>query len=90
MSQADIKSAVVAALETVAPETDPAAIDEATSLRDALDLDSMDFLNFLVALHASLGVSVPEAEYSRMRTMRDAVAYLSERLAAPGVAPRPR
>ena len=51
MNRAQIREAVVAALKSVPPETDPASLDDAAPIRDSLDLDSMDFLNALVALH---------------------------------------
>ena len=49
-------------------------------LRDQVDLDSMDFLNFLVRLHEKLGVDVPEADYAKLVTLDDFVAYLGARL----------
>jgi len=45
-------------------------------LRDAIDLDSMDFLNFVIALHERTGVDIPEADYPRLRTLDGAIAYL--------------
>ena len=52
----------------------------AADLRDALDLDSMDFLNFVIALHGSLGVDVPEGDYVKLATLNGAVDYLAGRL----------
>jgi acyl carrier protein len=82
MSEHAIRHAVVEALRSVAPESDPASLDDAARLRDELDLDSMDFLNFVIALHATLGVDVPEADYPKVQTMGGAVAYLAAKLAA--------
>jgi acyl carrier protein len=45
-------------------------------LRGALDLDSMDFVNFVVGLHERTGIDIPEADYPRLRTMDGAIAYL--------------
>jgi len=83
MNQTEIKSAVVAALKSVAPESDPASISEAAPLRDTLDLDSMDFLNFVIALHAALQVDIPEADYGKVRTLNDAVSYIERKLGTP-------
>jgi hypothetical protein len=40
----------------------------------------MDFLNFVIALHASPNVDVPEADYSKLATLNGAVDYLANRL----------
>ena len=63
-------------------EIDPASIEPATSFRDQLDLDSMNFLTFVVALHERLGVDVPEADYPRLSTLDSAVTYLASKLGA--------
>lgn len=77
MTTDDIRQAIVEALTKIAPEIDPAAIQPAVNFRDQLDLDSMDFLNFVLALHVRLGVEIPEADYPRLSTLEGAVAYLT-------------
>ncbi len=72
-----IKKTVVEALLRIAPEMNPGSLDPQTSLRDQLDLDSMDFFNFIVALHDRLGVDIPEVDYPRLATLDGAVAYLA-------------
>ena len=85
-----IKAVVVDALRRIAPETDPDRIDARAPLRDQLDLDSMDFLNFVLALHGRLGVDIPEADYPRLSTLEGAVDYLASKSTAaqnPAVTP---
>lgn len=78
-----VRGAVLAALSEVAPEADPSSIDARAPFRDQLDLDSMDFLNFVLALHRMLGVDVPERDYPKLATLESAVEYLSGRPARP-------
>jgi acyl carrier protein len=80
MTRAEVKQAVLDALVSVVPEASPAQIDPAAPLREQLDIDSMDFINFVVALDDALGVDVPESEYGRLRTLDDCVDYLTPRL----------
>ena len=80
MTPADTRSAVLAALARIAPEIDPAALRGDVALRDQVDLDSMDFLNFVIELHKDLRVDVPESDYPRLATLDSAVAYLDTRL----------
>jgi acyl carrier protein len=76
----EIRTAVLRALGDVAPEADLSRLDPRASFRDQLDLDSMDVLNFVTALHAALGVDVPEAEYPKLATLDGAVEYLAARV----------
>ena len=79
MTREDLRQQILAALTSVAPEVDSAALDSAVPLRNQVDLDSMDFLRFLVELHARVGVDVPETDYPTLTSL-DAIAdYLSAR-----------
>ncbi|QBJ96930.1 acyl carrier protein [Rhodococcus sp. ABRD24] len=79
-AQADkIREIVVEALGTVAPEVDSELLVPDQPLRDQVDLDSMDWLNFLVGLRAALGVDVPESDYPRLVTLDDLVSYLQDK-----------
>jgi acyl carrier protein len=76
MTDAEAKAAIYDILSGIAPEADPAAVGGDEDLREALDLDSMDFMNFVVALHERTGIDIPEADYLRLRTLEGAIAYL--------------
>lgn len=75
----DLRTAVVGALKRVAPETDPAHIPPRAPLRDELDIDSMDFLRFLLLLKESTGIEVPESDADSLSTIDGAVDYLAGR-----------
>jgi acyl carrier protein len=64
-------------LRTIAPEVDLADADPHASLRDELDLDSMDFLNLVTALHNETGIDVPERDYPQLSTIDGFVAYVA-------------
>jgi len=82
MTDVEIRAAVIEELGNIAPETDAATIDPDDDLREALDIDSLDFLNFLAALHKRLGVNVPESDYVKLLTVNGAAAYLAKAVAA--------
>jgi acyl carrier protein len=67
-------------LGEVAPEADLALLRPDTPLRDQLDIDSMDFLNFIIGLDRSLGVAVPESDYGHLASLQGCVDYLAEKL----------
>ena len=80
MTQSDIRAVVREELGNIAPEMDLATISPAADLREALDIDSMDFLNFIAAIHHRLGVDVPELDYPKLITLDGAVKYLEAKL----------
>lgn len=64
-----IRQAIIDAVLQIAPEADFARVDAKRSLRQQLDIDSFDFLNLLIDLHARLGVEIPEADYAKVDTL---------------------
>jgi acyl carrier protein len=82
MTRDEIRQAIIQALTSVAPEIDPNTLQGNTALRQEVDLDSMDFLNFVIALHGSVGVDIPETDYTKLGTIEDAVQYLESRVSA--------
>ena len=76
MTEAEIRQVVREALSNVAPEVDLDAIDPAKDLRDQIDIDSVDFLNFVIGLHKELGVEIPDADVSKLTTLNGCAAYL--------------
>ena len=82
MNREQIQAELLAAIGEIAPETDLAAIDPTRLLRQQVDLDSADWLNFLVAVHERIGVDIPDAEAARLRTLQQLVDYCATRPAA--------
>jgi acyl carrier protein len=70
------------ALLGVAPDVDAAALDPARPFRDQFDFDSMDYLNFVTALHRRFGVDIPETDYTKLASLNGCVAYLELAIAA--------
>ena len=73
------RAAVLRVLGEIAPEADLSSLKPDVAFREQLDLDSMDVLNFVVGLHAALGVEIPEADYPRLATLDACVEYLASR-----------
>lgn len=80
MNDADIREVLIEELGKIAPEVDLASIDAGADLREALDIDSIDFLNFVTALTHRLGIEIPEIDYAKLVTLDRAGAYLAAKL----------
>ena len=78
MTETEIQQVLFDAVRKIAPEADLRQLQPGENLREALDIDSFDFLNLLIGLREKLGVEIPEADYGRLTTMSDIVRYLSK------------
>ncbi len=73
----DVKGTVLRILGRIAPEADLQSLKPDVSFRDQLDIDSMDFLNFVIALHDTFTVEIPEADYPKYTTLNGCIAQLT-------------
>ena len=80
MTETDLWKLAKEELNNIAPEVDLATVDPAADLREAIDIDSMDFLNLVTALHHRTGIEIPELDYPKLITLSGMVAYLEARL----------
>jgi acyl carrier protein len=80
ISEGQIRAAILGGLSKIAPEADLDTLGPHEKVRDALDIDSFDFLNFLIGLHEELGVEIPEADYGQLTTLAEMIRYLMARV----------
>jgi len=80
MNDAEIRALILQLISDIAPEADTASADDGQDMREAFDLDSMDFLNLLAAIHEKLKVNIPERDYDKVFVLGEAVAYVREAL----------
>ncbi len=80
MSNIDVEMVLREELANIAPEIDLQTIDKTADLREALDIDSMDFLNVVTAIHRRLGINIPEVDYPKLVTLDGAIHYLKAKL----------
>jgi acyl carrier protein len=79
VSKDEIRSTLLSLLSRIAPEADLTSLRGDMPLRTQLDIDSIDFLNFVIEVHKTLGVDVPESDYSALSSLDGAIAYLEPR-----------
>lgn len=82
MNPQEVTAVVLATLKSIAPELEESELIADRPLRNQVDLDSMDWLNFLIGLHTALQIEIPETDYSRLVTLNDLVGYLTKRCPA--------
>ncbi len=79
MNADEITAIVRNVFATFAPEADIESLDPDAPVQEALDLDSMDFLNAMIAIHDRTGVDIPEADYGQVTSLAAIVRYVSAR-----------
>lgn len=77
MNETEARGAVSEALARIAPEVDLLDVRGSDRLRDSLDLDSLDFLALVDALHDRTGIDIPEKDYPLVETLDGLLAYLT-------------
>jgi acyl carrier protein len=83
MNPDEIRGVVLRTLGTIAPEADLVHLKPDVSIREQLDIDSMDFLNFVIGLHKALHVEIPETDYPKLATVQGCVEHLAALHAVP-------
>ena len=81
MNDAQLKEVILTALKQIAPDNYVDALKPDDNLRTMLDLDSFDYLNFLISLNSNLGVDIPEKDYGKLDTLAKIINYLSVHIA---------
>ena len=88
MNRTDLRAMIVEEIGNIAPEVEAVTLGDGEDLRNALDLDSMDIFNLVVALSLRLGIDIPDADAGQLVTLGGGAAYLERRLAgAPPTGP---
>jgi acyl carrier protein len=80
MNENEVRQTALSVLASIAPEIADVTLRNDRPLRRQVDLDSMDWLNFLLGLHERLGVDIPEADYARLTTLDEIAKYLLAKL----------
>ena len=79
MNEAEIKAMVLEVLTDVAPNIDGASLDPETPFHDQVDFDSLDFLNFVIALGERSGTEISETDYPKLASLQGCIGYFTAR-----------
>lgn len=82
MTREQARELIFDVLADIAPEVDRNAVDDQVDLTEQLDLDSMDYLTWMIGLSEKTGVDIPQRDVSRFLTVEGAVSYLVEHAVA--------
>lgn len=79
MTNDEIKIILFELLKRIAPDTEPSQLKPEDNIRETLNIDSFDSLQFVVALSEKLGIEIPEQDYGEIKTLKTLVAYIQNK-----------
>lgn len=80
MTREKIRANTLAVLLEIAPEVEPEKLDAKISFRDQFEIDSIDYLNFILALEKKLGIKIPEVDYPKLSSLDGCLSYLESKI----------
>lgn len=84
MSEEELIQDILETLAQAAPGSDVSSIDPTISFRDQIEIDSIDFMNFVLLLEKRLSLKVPEIDYPKLSSLNGCLSYFKS-----GRAPTP-
>ena len=79
MNEEEIKEIVFQLLKKIAPDTEPSTLKSDENIRETLNIDSFDSLQFIVALNKKSGIEIPEEDYGKIATLKALTAYIKNK-----------
>lgn len=79
MNEEEIKEIVFQLLKKIAPDTEPSTLKPNENIRETLNIDSFDSLQFIVALNEKTGIEIPEEDYGKITTLQALKAYIKNK-----------
>jgi acyl carrier protein len=79
MNEEEIKEIVFQLLKKIAPDTEPSTLKPDENIRETLNIDSFDSLQFIVALNKKTGIEIPEEDYGKIATLQALTTYIKNK-----------
>lgn len=76
MTEDELKKNIYQLLKNIAPDTEPSELSPNENIREALGIDSFDFLQFIVSLDEKLNFEIPEQDYGKITSLTSLISYL--------------
>lgn len=83
MKEDEIKTIIFQLLKNIAPDTEPSTLKPEENIRETLNIDSFDSLQFIIALDEKLGIEIPEQDYGKISNLKDLLLYVNKKIKSP-------
>ncbi len=79
MNDIEMKQQLFRLLKNIAPDTEPENLNPGDNIRQALSIDSFDYLQFIVGVDEKFGIQTPEEDYGKISTLHDLMLYIEKK-----------
>ena len=79
MTEEERKKIILDLLKQIAPDTEPGTLKPDDNIRTTLEIDSFDYLQFIVAIDEKFGIDTPEEDYGKIQTVQALIDYLRQK-----------
>ena len=76
MDEKTLSDLIIDSLTKAAPDIDRNLLDPGMNFRDQFEIDSVDFLGFVLDLEKQLKIRIPEVDYPKLSSMKGCLAHL--------------
>jgi acyl carrier protein len=83
MKEEEIKTVIFQLLKNIAPDTEPSTLQPNENIRETLNIDSFDSLQFVIALNEKLGIEIPEEDYGKITNLKELLLYINKKMKSP-------
>ncbi len=83
MKEEEIKTVIFQLLKNIAPDTEPSTLQPNENIRETLNIDSFDSLQFVIALNEKLGIEIPEEDYGKITHLKELLLYINKKMKSP-------
>lgn len=80
MNESEIRNTIIKLLKKVAPDTEPEKLNPDDNIRTTLEIDSFDYLQFIVSIDEQFHIDTPEEDYGKIETINTLSQYLTEKM----------
>jgi acyl carrier protein len=80
MTEQETKQSLFILLKQIAPDTEPSTLKPDDNIREKLNIDSFDTLQFIVSVNEKFGIEIPEEDYEKITTINSLTNYISTKL----------
>jgi len=74
----ELRRIVLDVLAKFVPEIVEIEVQSTVNFRDQVEMDSLDFLNFVLALEERFGIELPETDYPKLSSLGGCLGYLEK------------
>lgn len=76
MNKQEIKASILQLLHSIAPDINPEEMEMDDKIIEVFNIDSFDFLQFIISIDEKFGIKTSEENYNKITTLNTLISYI--------------